>query len=97
MLVNEGLTKVIKLLDFLRDGVGESMGIITVKCAKCGRKIFKYQKMGKGKLWRCWKSRIIEDYSIHDGDEVKCKCGNVIGVDKGGYIRLRQSAIIIRS
>ncbi len=76
---------------------GEFMGIITVRCAKCGRKIFRYQKMGKGKLWRCWKSRIIEDYSVHDGDEVRCECGNVVGVDKGGYIRLRQSAIIIRS
>ncbi|MCD6348374.1 MAG: hypothetical protein J7L91_01965 [Candidatus Korarchaeota archaeon] len=73
------------------------MRIITIKCAKCGRKVLKYQKMGKGRLWRCWKGRIIEDYSVHDGEEVKCKCGNIIGIDKGGYIRMRQSSFVISS
>ncbi|MDK2383880.1 MAG: hypothetical protein QI199_03590 [Candidatus Korarchaeota archaeon] len=73
------------------------MGIITIKCVKCGRKVFKYQKMGKGRLWRCWKGRIIEDHSVREGDVVKCTCGNVIGIDKGGYIRMRQSSFTISS
>ena len=45
--------------------------MIVVKCAQCKRKIFKYQKIGKGRLWHYWKDRIIEDYSVRDGNEVK--------------------------
>jgi len=45
-------------------------------------------KMGKGKLHRCWKKRIIADYSMRKGDEVYCACGNLIGYDCGGYIKL---------
>jgi len=66
--------------------------MITVKCAKCKRKIFKYQKIGKGRLWRCWKERIIEDYSIRDGNQIKCKCGNLIGIDQGKWIKMRQNS-----
>ena len=56
--------------------------MITVKCATCGQKIFKYIKIGKGELLHCWPDRIVEDYALHDGRKVKCsKCGNIIGVD----------------
>ncbi len=64
--------------------------MVTVKCAKCKAKIFKYRKFGKGKLWHCWKDRIVDDYSIRDGDKVLCPvCGNVIGVDQGKWIKLK--------
>jgi len=66
--------------------------MITVKCAKCKRKIFKYQKIGKGRLWHCWKERIIEDYSIREGNQIKCKCGNLIGIDQGKWIKMRQNS-----
>ena len=66
--------------------------MITVKCAKCKRKIFKYQKIGKGRLWHCWKERIIEDYSIREGNQIKCKCGNLIGIDQGKWIKIRQNS-----
>ncbi len=47
-------------------------------------------KIGKGKLWHCWKDRIIEDNSIRDGDEIKCRCGNLVGIDEGKWIKMKQ-------
>jgi hypothetical protein len=70
------------------------MKMIVVKCAKCKRKIFKYQKIGKGRLWHCWKGRIVEDYSIRTGKEIKCQCGNLIGIDDGKWIKLKQHSFI---
>jgi hypothetical protein len=64
--------------------------MIIVKCAKCKSKIFKYVKIGKGKLWHCWKDRIIEDNSIRDGDKVKCQCGNLVGIEQRKWIKMRQ-------
>ncbi|OYD14926.1 hypothetical protein CH333_07040 [candidate division WOR-3 bacterium JGI_Cruoil_03_44_89] len=64
--------------------------MIIVKCAKCKRKVFKYLKIGKGKLWHCWKERIIEDYSVRNGDEVRCKCGNLIGIEQRKWVKLKQ-------
>jgi hypothetical protein len=64
--------------------------MLTIKCARCKQKIFRYVKVGKGKLWHCWKDRIIEDFSIHDGKKVLCKCGNLIGIDEEKWIKLKQ-------
>ncbi len=64
--------------------------MVIVKCAKCKRKIFRYLKIGKGKLWHCWKDRIIEDKSIRDADQIKCQCGNLVGVDEGKRIKMKQ-------
>jgi len=64
--------------------------MIIVKCAKCKRKIFRYLKVGKGKLWHCWKDRIIEDNSIRDGEQIKCQCGNLVGIDEGKWIKMKQ-------
>ncbi len=69
------------------------MKILTVRCSKCGAKIFRYLKVGEGQLWHCWKNRILEDYSIHDGEEIRCRCGSLIGVDVGVYIKLRRKAV----
>ena len=64
--------------------------MLTVKCSKCKRKIFKYHKIGKGNLWHCWKKRILKDYSVRDGIEVKCKCGNLIGIEEEKWIKMKQ-------
>ncbi|MFB0509207.1 MAG: hypothetical protein ACETVX_01805 [bacterium] len=66
--------------------------MLTIRCAKCKRKIFKYLKIGKGRLLHCWQDRIIEDHSIRDGKQVKCECGNLIGVDSGKWVKMRQNA-----
>jgi len=64
--------------------------MLTIKCSRCKQKIFRYVKIGKGKLWHCWKDRIIEDFSVSDGKKVFCKCGNLIGVDEEKWIKLKQ-------
>jgi len=68
--------------------------MISIKCAKCKRKVFKYLKIGKGRLLHCWKERIIEDHSVRDGNEIKCQCGNLIGIDEGKWIKMKQRSFI---
>jgi len=64
----------------------------TIRCAKCKQKIFKYKKIGKGKLLRCWYEKIIEDYSIRDGNTIKCACGNVIGSADHKKVKMRYNS-----
>ncbi len=64
--------------------------MLTIKCARCKGKVFRYVKIGKGKLWHCWKARIVEDYSICEDKKVRCQCGNIIGIDEGKWIKLKQ-------
>ena len=64
--------------------------MITIKCARCKRKIFRYIKIGEGRLLHCWKARIVEDYSVHDGKKVKCQCGNLIGIEREKWIKMKQ-------
>ncbi len=62
--------------------------IIIIRCDKCKSKIFRYQKIGRGHILRCYKKQILEDHSVHEGKIVKCSCGNKIGVDKGSFIKM---------
>ena len=61
--------------------------MITIKCAKCKSKIFKYIKIGQGQILKIYLDRISEDNSIRTDGEVKCQCGNVIGKEFDGYIK----------
>ncbi|MCD6386660.1 hypothetical protein J7M23_12915 [Candidatus Sumerlaeota bacterium] len=70
--------------------------MLTIKCAKCKSKLFKYIKKGKGKLWHCWKERIVEDFTVKDGDEVRCTCGQLIGIDQKKWIKLKPHNIIYK-
>ena len=69
--------------------------MIVIKCSRCKKKIFKYLKFGKGRLWHCWKDRIIEDFSKRDGNNIKCHCGNIIGIDEDNWIKLKQRSFLI--
>lgn len=62
--------------------------IITIRCDKCKNRIFKYKKVGRGHILKCYKSRILEDNAVYKGTDVLCQCGNEIGVDKGRYIKM---------
>lgn len=64
--------------------------MITVKCAKCKRNTFKYQKIGSGNIWHCWKGRIKRDNSIRKEDKVYCICGNLIGIEEKKWIKMKQ-------
>jgi len=73
--------------------IKERLFMLTIKCAGCKAKIFKYKKFGKGKVLYCYKDRIKEDFSSKDGKDYKCKkCGRVIGLDEGGRIKMKQNA-----
>lgn len=46
---------------------------IKIHCAKCNELLYYYQKDKLGHLVKCYKDRILEDYTIGD---LKCpKCG----------------------
>jgi hypothetical protein len=66
--------------------------MITIKCAKCRNKLFKYHKVGKGKVIHCWDAKVIKDYTVAKNPEIFCVCGNLIGkrVPKG--VRMKQNA-----
>ncbi|MGC8942872.1 MAG: hypothetical protein ACP5IV_01455 [Caldisericia bacterium] len=68
--------------------------MLTIRCSKCKNKLFKYEKIGKGRLLHLWKKRIKEEYLIvRKNNEIFCECGNLIGVDVGIYIKLKKNSI----
>lgn len=66
--------------------------MIIIKCAKCKSKIFKYRKVGEGRVLRCYKDRIVKYYPIRDKGKIQCLCGQLIGVDEGKWIKMNQNA-----
>lgn len=46
---------------------------VVVICTKCGAKLFKYHKNGKGSLVKCYEERIAQDFT--DGDAHCPSCG----------------------
>jgi len=68
--------------------------MITIRCAKCKHKVFKYLKIGKGRVLHCWKDRVVKDYSVRNESEVKCQCGNLIGIDEGRWVKMKQHSFI---
>lgn len=68
--------------------------MLTIKCAKCKSRVFKYVKIGQGQLIKCHRDRIAEDLAVYEDGKAKCKCGNVIGKVDGQIIRLRRSSFV---
>ncbi|MFW6083427.1 MAG: hypothetical protein ACOC7O_02185 [Thermoplasmatota archaeon] len=66
-----------------------------IKCSECGRHLLKYIKYGDGNLVNCYKKRIMEDHIVKEGKEVKCTCGNVIGIDRSSRIKMKQHSFTI--
>lgn len=42
---------------------------VQIFCAKCKTQLFKYRKGGKGALVKCFKERIVEDFTTECGVE----------------------------
>jgi len=63
--------------------------MLTIKCSRCKSKIFKYQKIGKGKIITCWNSRIHKDYGQREKGQVLCACGNIIGAEIVRGVRMK--------
>jgi DNA-directed RNA polymerase subunit RPC12/RpoP len=66
--------------------------VLVIRCAKCRAKLFRYKKIGDGRVLHCWKDRILEDHSKRSGDEVRCPCGSLIGIDEKKWIKMKQAA-----
>lgn len=66
--------------------------MLMLRCARCRKKLFKYLKVGKGRVLRCYKKRIIHDQTVRNGKDVQCPCGNAIGKDVGAWIKMNQNA-----
>ena len=67
--------------------------MLTIRCAGCKRKLWKYEKIGKGEVLRCHKDRIARTYQMdQEGTKVVCACGKQIGNDKGRYIGMISGA-----
>ena len=46
--------------------LGRRARAIRVYCANCGCLLYKYHKGGPGRLVKCFKDRIIKDYTVAD-------------------------------
>lgn len=67
--------------------------MLTIRCAACKRKLFKYQKLGKGQVLRCHKGRISQWLEgVVEGGKLRCLCGEVIGHDKGSRFAMVRRA-----
>jgi len=67
--------------------------MLTILCAACKTKIWRYDKIGKGHVVRCHKDRIKKWYKARPAEhKVFCQCGKPIGVDKGGHYRMISGA-----
>jgi len=63
--------------------------MLVIKCAACKRKLWKYDKIGKGEVLRCHRRRIIKMYaSVKEKNKIKCPCGKYVGIDKGNTIKM---------
>lgn len=68
--------------------------MLTIKCAKCKSKLFKYLKIGTGRVLKCHLDRISNDKTIRENGVVKCSCGNVIGKLDATSIKMNQKSFI---
>ncbi len=71
--------------------------MLTIKCAACKRKLWKYDKIGQGRVLCCYKDRITQTYAFNqESDKVKCLCGKSVGIDKGNHIQMIGKAFVYR-
>jgi hypothetical protein len=68
--------------------------MLIVRCAKCKTKLFKYQKIGQGKVLKCFKDRILSLGFIDKDGLMYCPCTNLIGLDKGSFYQMKQGQFV---
>lgn len=69
--------------------------MLTLRCAQCKAKLWKYNKLGKGEVVRCHKERITKMYKAIERDgKMFCPCGAVIGHDKGSHWNMVRKSFI---
>ena len=68
---------------------------LCICCKACGSTIYRYQKIGAGKVIVCWKKRILKDNSVKKSGEVYCRCGAQIGSDQTLRVKIRRNEVTI--
>ncbi|BBD07521.1 hypothetical protein [Desulfovibrio ferrophilus] len=67
--------------------------MLTIRCANCKTKLWKYNKLGKGEVLRCHKARITKMLDAREQDgAIDCPCGSRIGIDKGTNWKMIKNA-----
>ena len=67
--------------------------MLTLRCARCKKKLLRYQKWGQGEVHRCHKDRIERlQEAVVEGDHLRCACGQTVGIDKGTYYKMVRKA-----
>lgn len=64
--------------------------MLVLRCSSCRKKLWRYDKIGKGEVLRCHKHKIGKDYgyTVIDKGRIQCSCGKDIGIDKGSYYKM---------
>ncbi|SDP22052.1 hypothetical protein SAMN05660330_02121 [Desulforhopalus singaporensis] len=63
--------------------------MLTVVCAACRSKLWRYDKIGHGHVVRCHKARITKWHKAETrGHKLYCPCGKPVAIDKGGHYRM---------
>ena len=68
---------------------------LIIKCNQCNKVLFRYAKIGKGHLIRCWKNRIFDSCLIEKQHQYYCPCGCFVGTDQQVWIKLKKQHISI--
>lgn len=69
--------------------------MLTIKCSSCKIKLWKYKKIGPGKVLRCHKARISKRFAVLEQDgQLLCPCGKVIATDMGRYYKMHADGFI---
>ena len=69
--------------------------MLTLRCAHCKRKLLRYDKVGRGRLLRCHKTRITRVFhAVLEDDRLTCPCGSIVGKDEGGWIAIVQGSVV---
>ena len=66
--------------------------MLVIRCARCRRKLFRYLKVGTGKVLYCYRDRMSKVDIVEEGGRVTCPCGNLIGIDEKKWIKMKQAA-----
>lgn len=68
--------------------------MLTMKCAACRKKLFRYRKIGQGEVHRCHKDRIVRMVHAQEHpDGLYCACGRRVGMDRGSYYTMVKKAV----
>lgn len=66
-----------------------NLAMLTIHCAACKKKLWRYDKIGPGEVLRCHKARITRMYPTQmSGYKIQCPCGKDIGIDKGTHYKM---------